>query len=126
MTESVQRPAPKSWATEVEELQQERDLLWDAIDKITAYRGDSTHRARRLSLLTRSRRLPIYGRRVMSEPVPRPERNEDVLLAHLDSDSLGGGHPIMVVVPRDALLFALSDLEELREYQEQEEALRRV
>jgi hypothetical protein len=45
---------------------------------------------------------------------------------HLATESLGGGHPLMVVVPRDALEAVLAENDELREYQEQEEALRSV
>ena len=47
------------------------------------------------------------------------------LREHLDTLALGGGHPLMVVVPRDALEAVLAENDELREYQEQEEALRR-
>ena len=48
-----------------------------------------------------------------------------LLREHLAELALGGGHPLMVVVPRDALEAVLAENDELREYQEQEEALRR-
>lgn len=50
---------------------------------------------------------------------------DSTLREHLVTLSLGGGHPLMVVVPRDALQAVLAELDELREYREQEEALRR-